>query len=448
MPLSFYLSGTGANCTANGLPDGLTLNATQGRITGTPTAAGIYTVPVSTTNAAGTANALLTVCVAAAPDAPTVSSSAGTSATAGAYFGYSISTGSTSFTSTPTSYGADNLPPGLSLDAASAYISGTPTQAGAYTMPISAVSASLTSHATVSLTVLLTPATPAASTLPVFPGLAGATGFVGNPFEYGPSLYGFALDDALPDGFFVPVSGVLSGYLGSEGDADLFCSATHIGGAGHAILNLRFVEPELSLPRMIAQPVGGGVIQGAAVTLASAAVGVPIPSFQWTHNGVLVPGATGPELDLASALPVDAGTYIVTATNSSRSAVSLATVLSVTQTYFAWQNEYFSPGEIAGGLAAGSYDFNGDGLSNLLEYTFGRNPRTGMGGNVPVAAKSAKGALQIKFNRAAARRTWIMWSKPPRIFTNGPPSRGVRPEEARAISAVQALSRKIQMAVV
>ncbi|MGB6723830.1 MAG: choice-of-anchor D domain-containing protein, partial [Terracidiphilus sp.] len=56
---------------AAGLPAGLTLNVGSGLISGTPTAAGSTTVPLSATNGAGTGNATLTLSIAAA--VPTLS---------------------------------------------------------------------------------------------------------------------------------------------------------------------------------------------------------------------------------------------------------------------------------------------------------------------------------------------------------------------------------------
>ena len=58
--------------TADGLPPGLVLNKTTGRITGTPTAAGTNTVALTATNASGTASASLAITVnaQAGPPAP------------------------------------------------------------------------------------------------------------------------------------------------------------------------------------------------------------------------------------------------------------------------------------------------------------------------------------------------------------------------------------------
>ena len=60
-------SGTPTSFTATGLPPTLTLNATTGAITGTPTLAGNFTVTLAAINASGTGTAALTLSIAKAP---------------------------------------------------------------------------------------------------------------------------------------------------------------------------------------------------------------------------------------------------------------------------------------------------------------------------------------------------------------------------------------------
>ncbi len=163
---------------ATALPNGLSLNPATGRITGTPTQTGTFSVPVSATNAAGTVQAVLTIAVDAVPPAPYIYSDADASATVGAPFVYAIA-GTSSGGAAITSYGVGNLPAGLGFNAQSGQIIGTPTgPAGTFQVPISTSVGAVTGNATLTLTIQ--PAA-ASSPRPVLTAPAGALGFVDNP---------------------------------------------------------------------------------------------------------------------------------------------------------------------------------------------------------------------------------------------------------------------------
>ena len=137
VPYSDTLTATGGATpytwavTAGTLPAGLTLNATTGVISGTPTTAGTVTFTVTVTDSVGgTASASLTMTIATAVTITTISPlPPGTTATP--YSTTLTATGGvTPYTWTIT---AGALPPGLSLNASTGVISGTPTTAGTYT---------------------------------------------------------------------------------------------------------------------------------------------------------------------------------------------------------------------------------------------------------------------------------------------------------------------------
>ena len=114
---SLDATGSPTAYTATNLPAGLSLNTASGLLSGTPTAAGVYTVPVSATGAAGTGAAVLTIDIAALPPLPVIISALAAGGTTGTAFDYSIETNLDGYSGAePTAYAVTNLPPGLSPD--------------------------------------------------------------------------------------------------------------------------------------------------------------------------------------------------------------------------------------------------------------------------------------------------------------------------------------------
>ncbi len=118
------------------LPAGLTLNATTGAITGTPTATGSRTFTIRATDGNGAIGSRsYTVTIAAAIVVNPATLPGGTVGTA-----YSRTVTTTGGTGTKTfAISAGALPAGLSLNAASGVIAGTPTSAGSSSFTIRAI---------------------------------------------------------------------------------------------------------------------------------------------------------------------------------------------------------------------------------------------------------------------------------------------------------------------
>ncbi len=127
------------------LPAGLQFDAPTSTILGTPTAPGVFQIPITTTNATGSYAAILTLTVAP-PAAPTLPTPLNIRAAQGYAFSFGLPT--TSVVATYSETGA--LPDGLTLNTATGVISGTPTETG--TFPISVTATNVTGASTSSLT--------------------------------------------------------------------------------------------------------------------------------------------------------------------------------------------------------------------------------------------------------------------------------------------------------
>ncbi|WP_175634074.1 beta strand repeat-containing protein [Pedobacter ghigonis] len=118
---------------ATGLPAGLTFNPATREITGTPTAAGTFTVPVTVTDADGkTATTNYTITVVNPLLLPAATLPDGTEGTLYATQTLPAATGGVG----PYTYAGTNLPAGLTFDPATRTVSGTPTQAGNYSIGV------------------------------------------------------------------------------------------------------------------------------------------------------------------------------------------------------------------------------------------------------------------------------------------------------------------------
>lgn len=89
------------------------------------------------------------------------------------------------------------------------------------------------------------------------------------------------------------------------------------------------VNTNPSAPVFITQPSSNTVRVGDSTSFIAAAVGTQPLTYQWKTNGVALPGATSPTLNLTSIQVTDAGTYTVVASNSVGSTTSSNAVLTV-----------------------------------------------------------------------------------------------------------------------
>ena len=141
---------------------------------------------------------------------------------------------------------------------------------------------------------------------------------------------------------------------------------------------LQAIDPTASeAPQIELQPQPQTAPAASSVSFRAVASGTPVPRYQWFKDTAPLAGATAETLTLTNLAPADVGAYSVVATNSAGSATSNAATLTILSGYDAWALAYFAPGEAtdpAGGALAADPD--ADGLSNLLEYALGLEPKT------------------------------------------------------------------------
>jgi hypothetical protein len=132
-PFSYNITGllSPTSFSAAGLPNGLNVNTANGAIQGTPLVSGIFGVTLGTANQCASAQTNLVLTIASS--VPVISSTLTASGEELAAFNYQILA-----SNSPQGFGAENLPQGLSLDAATGIISGSPLFAGNYGVTISA----------------------------------------------------------------------------------------------------------------------------------------------------------------------------------------------------------------------------------------------------------------------------------------------------------------------
>jgi hypothetical protein len=185
---------------AEGLPNGLSLNATNGLISGIPAVAGIFGLTLYATN--GGATTITNLTLSLANDTPVIISATNATGKQGYLFNYAMVA-----TNDPAWYDAGPLPTGLSVNHASGIISGTPLVSGPFSIPINVTN--LYGSATQTLNLSL------ASGAPLITSALTKNGKQGQSFSYtiqatnNPATYSAV---PLPTGLSIdPISGVISG---------------------------------------------------------------------------------------------------------------------------------------------------------------------------------------------------------------------------------------------
>ena len=120
---------------------------------------------------------------------------------------------------------------------------------------------------------------------------------------------------------------------------------------GGSVLSAPALLTVLGPPAIISQPQSAAVRLGHPASFSATAAGTTPLKYQWRLNGTNLPDATSSTLNLPNAWPTNGGSYTMTITNALGMATSLAAALS---------------------LLDG--DADGDGMTDLWEWTHGLDP--------------------------------------------------------------------------
>ena len=311
------VTGTVTSYSANpALPSGLSLNASNGAISGTPTSVtAVATYTITAANAAGTTSATVQIVVNAAPPTNLTYPQTSIAATVG----QAIAADIPSVTGTVTSYSVSpTLPAGLSLSASNGTILGTPTAVTPQTIyTITAANAVGTATATVQIAVNAAP--PSTLTYPQ----TSITATVGQAIAIDtPSVTGtvtsYSISPTLPAGLNISGStGTISGTPTSV-TAQATYTVTAANSAGSTTATVQIVV-NAALPSNLTYP------QTSIVATVGQAIVADTPSVTGTVTSYSVSPALPAGLNISGSTGTVSGTptsvtaqanYTITATNS------------------------------------------------------------------------------------------------------------------------------------
>ncbi|MHC1654666.1 putative Ig domain-containing protein [Stenotrophomonas maltophilia] len=312
------------------LPAGLTL-ASNGTVSGTPTANGSFTFTVRATDSStGTGpfsatSGTLTLTIAV----PTLVYAPANPANATVAAAYSQSLASAGGGTAPYTYAlaSGSLPAGITL-ASNGTLSGTPTAGGSFTFSVTATDSSggTGPFSATSAPLTLTVVAPTISIAPVsLPNATVATAYSQTvAASGGVSTYSYAVTaGSLPPGLSLSGSGVLSGTSTAAGTYNFTLTATDSSTGAGPYTGSRAYALTVNAPTLTLSPASGATLTATAGT-ALGSMGFTAANGTAPYSYAITAGALPPGVSLApsgglSGTPTAAGSFnfSVTATDGS-----------------------------------------------------------------------------------------------------------------------------------
>ncbi len=139
-------------------------------------------------------------------------------------------------------------------------------------------------------------------------------------------------------------------------------------------------------PMIATQPLSQTAALGSHAVFSVVGTGGGL-RYQWFLNNTPIIGATAAKLPVTNVTTANAGSFKVAVSNSVGSVTSSVATLTVTLDFPSWQNSKFTSAELADpGISGPNAVYGLDGLSNLLKYALGLEPKTNVTTGLPGAS--------------------------------------------------------------